>query len=73
MWYMGSLVAACKLLMPACGIEFSDEELNPGPLNWEHRVSHWMVRKVKRSVLKYCWQIMTENKQGINQTAVESG
>lgn len=49
--------------MPACGIDFSDEESNPGPLNWEHRVSHWMARKVQLSVLKYFWQIMRENKQ----------
>ena len=33
MW--GSLVAACKLLVVACGTLFPDQGLNPGPLRWE--------------------------------------
>ena len=32
---MGSLAAACKLLVVACGIQFLDQKLNPGPLLWE--------------------------------------
>ena len=31
LWHAGSLVAAC-------GIEFPDLALNPGPLHWEHGV-----------------------------------
>ena len=26
------------LLVAACGIQFSDQGLNPGALHWEHRV-----------------------------------
>ena len=29
--HVGSLVEACKLLVTAHGIQFSDQELNPGP------------------------------------------
>ena len=37
---MGPLifVAACQLLVVACGIKFPDEGLNPGPLLWKHGV-----------------------------------
>ena len=46
LWHVGSLVfvVACgifccgiELLVAACGTYFPDEELNPGPLHWEHR------------------------------------
>ena len=34
------LVVAFELfLVAACGIYFSDQGANPGPLHWEHRVS----------------------------------
>lgn len=33
-----SLVAACGLLAVACGVQFSDEGLNLGPLHWKPRV-----------------------------------
>ena len=40
MQHVGSfLVAACKLLVTACGIYFPDRGSNPGPLHWEHGVS----------------------------------
>ena len=32
------LVAACKLLVAACGISFPHQGSNPGPLHWECRV-----------------------------------
>ena len=32
------LVAACELLVTACGIQFSDQESNPGPLHCEHGI-----------------------------------
>ena len=35
---MGFLVAACKLLVEACGIYFPDQGSNPNCLNWKHRV-----------------------------------
>ena len=31
-------VAACELLVAACGTKFPDWELTPGRLHWEHRV-----------------------------------
>ena len=37
-WLHQVLTAACKLLVAACGIQFPDQELNPGPLPWEHVV-----------------------------------
>ena len=41
------LVAACKLLVAACGIWFPDQELNPGPLHWERGVlASWTTREV---------------------------
>ena len=36
--HVGSLVAACELLIAACGIQFPDQGLNLGPLHWELRV-----------------------------------
>ena len=45
MWYVpsslrhaGSLVVACERLVAACGIQFPDQGLNLGPLQWELRV-----------------------------------
>ena len=35
---MGSLAAACKLLVAACGIQFPKQGSNLGPLHWEHGV-----------------------------------
>ena len=35
---MGSLVAACELLVVAGGLQFPDKGLNLGPLFWEHGV-----------------------------------
>ena len=32
------LVAACRFLVAACGIQFHNWGWNLGPLNWEHRV-----------------------------------
>ena len=34
----GIFVAAFKLLVVACGIQFPDQGSNPGLLDWEHRV-----------------------------------
>ena len=36
--HVGYLVVACKLLAVACGIYFSDQGSNSGPLHWECRV-----------------------------------
>ena len=36
--HVGCLVVTCKLLAVACGIQFSDQGSNPGPLHWECRV-----------------------------------
>ena len=38
LWHAESLVVACELLVAACGILFSDQGWNPGPLDWEHGV-----------------------------------
>ena len=38
LWYTGSLVAACKLLVAAFRIQFPGQGSNPGPLHWEHGV-----------------------------------
>ena len=38
MWYMGSLIEACELLVVTCGVLFSDQGSNPGLLHWEHGV-----------------------------------
>ena len=32
------LVVAYVVLLVACGIQFPDQEANPGTLNWEHAV-----------------------------------
>ena len=37
-WLCWVLAAACTLLIAACGIQFSDQGLNLGPLHWQHRV-----------------------------------
>ena len=37
--HAGSLAAAFKHLVAACGIQFPDEGSNPGPLHWKGRVS----------------------------------
>ena len=37
-WLCRILAAACELLVEACGIQFPDQGLNPGPPHWEHRV-----------------------------------
>ena len=42
-------MAACKLLGAACGTQFPDQALNPGPLYWECRISPWTTREVPRS------------------------
>ena len=34
LWHAGSVVAARKLSVVACGIYFSNQGLNPGPLHW---------------------------------------
>ena len=39
MQHAGSLIAVCKLLFAAYGIQFPDQELNSGPL------SHWTSRE----------------------------
>ena len=38
LWEAGSLVATCKLLVEACGLQLPDRRSNPGPLHWERRV-----------------------------------
>ena len=45
MQHAGSLVAAC-------GVQFLDQRLNPGPLNWEHSLSHWTTREVPLYLFK---------------------
>ena len=35
---MASLVAASKLLVAACGTEFSHQGSNLSPLHWEHEI-----------------------------------
>ena len=37
-WLCGVLVAACELLVVACGIYFPDKVSNTGPLHWEQGV-----------------------------------
>ena len=34
LWHAGSVVSAQKLSAVACGIDFSHQGLNPGPLHW---------------------------------------
>ena len=36
--HLGSLVAACKLLVVVCGIHFPNQGSNLGLLLWDHRV-----------------------------------
>ena len=36
--HVGSLVAACELLVEARGFKFHDQGSNLGPLDWEHGV-----------------------------------
>ena len=39
--YLAMLVLSCRmwdLLVVLCGIQFPDQEWNPGPLLWKHRV-----------------------------------
>ena len=38
-WLYEVLVAACRLLVAACGIQFPDQALNLGPLHWQHEAS----------------------------------
>ena len=39
LWHAGSLVAACKLLVVACGIVLPGQGgIEPGPLHWENKV-----------------------------------
>ena len=38
LWHAGSLVVACKYLTAACGIQFSKQGSNSGPLHWEYGV-----------------------------------
>ena len=38
LWQAGSLAVVCVLLVAACGIQFSDQELNLSPLHCEHGV-----------------------------------
>ena len=38
MCHAGSSLAACELLVAACGIQFPDQESNLGPLYWQHRI-----------------------------------
>ena len=47
--HTGSFVAACRLLVAASGIWFSDQDLNPGPLCWS--LNHWTSREVLRSLV----------------------
>ena len=37
-WLHRVFVAACELIVVACGIPFPDQGLNPGPLHWEHKI-----------------------------------
>ena len=34
--HLRSLLVTCELLVAACGIYFSDQGLNLGPLHWDH-------------------------------------
>ena len=34
------------LLAEACRVYFPDQGLNPGPLHWDHSLSHWTTREV---------------------------
>ena len=43
---VGSSVSACRLLVAASGIQFSDQESNPGLLHWERSLSHWITKEV---------------------------
>ena len=38
LWHAGSIVVACQLLAAACGIQFSNQGSNSGPLHWEYGV-----------------------------------
>ena len=62
--HVGSLVAACELLVEACGFKFHDQGSNPGPLDWEHGVPAtgtpgWWSLKWWKIFLKYCdiWKL----------------
>ena len=36
--HVESLAGACELLVVTYGMQFPDQELNQGPLNWTHRI-----------------------------------
>ena len=40
-WDLQSSLLHAGSLFAACGIYFFHQGSNPGPLHWEHRVSHW--------------------------------
>ena len=47
------LVVACELLVAACGISFSDQGQNWGPLHWEHRVLGTRSPRKSPSIVLY--------------------
>ena len=59
--HVGSLVAACELLVEARGFKFHDQGSNPGPLDWEHGVpatgppGWWSLKwwKILKSIVTY--------------------
>ena len=40
-------------LWHACGIQFPDQGLNPGPLHWEHSLTHWTTREVPHVLILF--------------------
>ena len=49
-WPVRSLI-----FVEACGIQFPDQESNPGPLHLKCGLSHWTTREVPRLYLRnYC-------------------
>ena len=47
-----------QVLVVAYGIYFPDRISNPGPLLWEHRVSHWTTREVPRCFFKLIYTVI---------------
>ena len=50
-WLCQVLIVPCEPLVMVCNIWFPDQGLNPGPLHWEHRVSHWDTKEVAHPTL----------------------
>ena len=53
--YVFSSIRSQLILVAACGIQFPDQEWNPGPLHWEHGVLATGPPEKSRAVLFNSW------------------